>query len=465
MSRNQTIAVMAASALALLLAGIAAGIWWNGRGTASGGDSAVAAGAGAGPESEVLYWYDPMVPDQRFDKPGKSPFMDMDLVPRYADAGGSAGVSIDPGIQQNLGIRTAPVEVGRLSGQVTVPATLEWDLRRQSVVSVPVAAIVSRLHVRAPYEDVDRGQPLASVLAPEWSSALGELRALEQSDSAAAKELRSAARQRLQVLGLKGGMTAGADGAVVLRAPDAGIVTELLVREGETVMPGAPLFRINGTGTLWLEAAIPQAGTAGIGPGTPVEATVSAVPGRTFEGEVEALLPQVEAGSRTQRARIVLRNEDGLLAPGMFAQLRLQPESGQALPLVPSEALIQDGESSRVLVVGEDGRFVPMAVRTGRSIGGRTEILAGLQGGETVVVSGQFLIDSEASLSGALERLQPVAPARGDRAADDLPEMEMDGMDPGAMNRGGMDQGGMDHGAMDHGQADADAAPGTGERR
>lgn len=430
MSQAKRNAVGAVVALALVVAGVAGGIWWAGRGAAP-----ATSAAGASPtRGEVLYWYDPMVPGQRFDKPGKSPFMDMDLVPRYADKAGSAGVSIDPGIQQNLGIRTATVEVGRLSGQVTVPATLEWDQRRQSVVSVPVAAIVSRLHVRAPYEDVVRGQPLASVLAPEWSSALGELRALERSDSAAARSLRSAARQRLQVLGLTSGSSVGADGAVVLRAPADGIVTELLVREGETVMPGTPLFRINGTGTLWLEAAIPQAGTAGIGPGTAVEATVSAVPGRTFEGEVEALLPQVEAGSRTQRARIVLRNEDGLLAPGMFAELRLQPDSGQALPLVPSEALIQDGDSSRVLVVGDDGRFAPVAVRTGRSIGGRTEILAGLQGGEKVVASGQFLIDSEASLSGALERLQPVVPVPGAGAPATQPEAQTGGMQTGAMD-------------------------------
>ncbi len=453
MTRTTRNVVTAAVALALVVVGVVAGVWWAGRGADDATSASTSAG-GSSAQREVLYWYDPMVPDQRFDRPGKSPFMDMDLVPRYAnkgassDQGGRTGVTIDPGIQQNLGIRTEEVEMGRLSGQVSVPATLEWDLRRQSVVSTPVAAIVSRLHVRAPYEEVGRGQPLASVLAPEWSSALGELRALEQSDSAAARSLRSAARQRLRVLGLKSGSTVGADGGVVLRAPDAGVVTEVLVREGETVMPGAPLFRINGTGTLWLQAAIPQAGTAGIRAGTPVQATVSAVPGRTFEGEVEALLPQVEAGSRTQRARIVLRNEDGLLAPGMFAQLSLRPEAGESMPLVPSEALILDGDSSRVLVVGDDGRFVPVLVRTGRSIGGRTEILAGLQGGERVVVSGQFLIDSEASLSGALERLQPAAAANGGGAPKPAAEAAMDGMD---------------HSGMDHGQDDEADAPDDGK--
>ena len=157
--------------------------------------------------------------------------------------------------------------------------------------------------------------------------------------------------------------------------------------------------------TLWLEASIPQGGLGGIGPGTKVEATVSAVPGRTFEGQVETLLPQIDPVSRTQRARIVLRNGEGLLVPGMFAELAFQSEAGNDVPLVPTEAIVATGSDTRVIVARSEGGFEPVRVRTGRSSGGRTEILEGLKGGERVVVSGQFLIDSEASLSGALERL------------------------------------------------------------
>lgn len=206
-----------------------------------------------------------------------------------------------------------------------------------------------------------------------------------------------------------------------------------MVREGQTVMAGTPLFRVNGTATLWLEAAIPQAGAAGIKSGTPVEATIDAVPGQTFTGEVEALLPQIDAASRTQRARIVLRNPEGRLAPGMFAQLRLRPGTDHPVLLVPNEALIATGTDSRVIVVGSDGTFQPVRVRTGRSGGGRTEILAGLKGDERVVTSGQFLIDSEASLSGALERLQPPAmpepsaPESQEKDAE-LPDTQRQGM-------------------------------------
>ena len=125
---------------------------------------------------------------------------------------------------------------------------------------------------------------------------------------------------------------------------------------------------------------------------------MSALPGRTFNGEVETLLPQIDPSSRTQRARIVLRNEDGLLVPGMFAELTLRSEAGASVPLVPTEAVVATGSDSRVIVLGADGSFQPVRVQIGRSDGGRTEILSGLKGGERVVTSGQYLIDSEASL-------------------------------------------------------------------
>ena len=136
-----------------------------------------------------------------------------------------------------------------------------------------------------------------------------------------------------------------------------------------------------------------------------MEARVSAFPGRVFTGAVDTLLPQVDPDSRTRQARIVLDNPGGLLAPGMFAQVSFEPDGGDPVPLVPTDAVIGGGEQARVIVMGPEGRFAPVAVGLGRSAGGLTEILSGLQGGERVVASGQFLIDSEASLSGALDRL------------------------------------------------------------
>jgi Cu(I)/Ag(I) efflux system membrane fusion protein len=414
--------ILGATLVAIVLVSLAGGYW---LGRSRGHDSAAMAGIPAAPTApEVLYWYDPMVPDQHFDKPGKSPFMDMELVPKYADGADDAdpgGTVISPRVRQNLGIRTVIVQRGTLEAGLSVPGTLEWDLRREHSVSMPVDAVVQRLHVKAPYERVRAGEPLAAVLAPAWSTAIAEARALADARSDAGSELRSSARARLRVLGLPSGATVDAGGAIVLRAPVSGIASEIGVREGQAVPAGSLLVRLVDDRSLWLQAAIPQALAGTVAAGTPVTANVSAFPGRVFRGRVETLLPQVDPATRAQVARIVLDNREGLLAPGMFAQVQLTPAHSEEYPLVPTDALILGGGPARVIVQDENGRFRALVVQPGRSAGGRTEILSGLEGGERVVASGQFLIDSEASLSGALERL--------DTAPQPEPDAS-DGVDP-----------------------------------
>ncbi len=358
---------------------------------------------------KVLYWYDPMMPAQHFPKSGKSP-MGMEMVPKYADEGEAAGgVHIDPGTVQNLGIRTALVERRVLSTAVRVPGTITWNLREASTVSARVDAVISKLQIRAPYTKVTAGEPLAELLAPQWNSALAEYDALQQAQSADAKALRGAARARLQVLGLTSAdirrAHRGSGAAITLHAPQPGVVTTLDVREGQRVSAGQTLMTLNGLDTVWVEAALPQAAAGTVHSGTPVTVTVDALPGEEFHGSVETLLPDIDSATRTQRARIVLENSGGRLSPGMFVTVQLNPASGVAVLVVPDDALISTGQQTRLIVADAQGRFHPVAVRIGRSSGGYTEILDGLHGDEKIVTSGQFLIDSEASLSGALERL------------------------------------------------------------
>ncbi|KZC18942.1 MULTISPECIES: efflux RND transporter periplasmic adaptor subunit [Rhodanobacter] len=376
------------------------------------------------PAGKVLYWYDPMAPEQHFDRPGLSP-MGMQMVPRYADANAAgAFVRIDPATVQNLGVRTAPVERRVLSTTLRVPGTVAWNPREATTVSARVDAVIARLQVRAPYAQVAAGQPLAELLAPQWSSALAEYDALQGARSADAKALRGAARERLQVLGLTAvdirAVRRGAGAAIALYAPQAGVVTTLEVREGQRVSAGQTLLTLNGLATVWVEAAVPQALAGAVRGGTPVTVTVDALPGQVFHGSVEALLPDIDSATRTRRARIVLANPGDRLSPGMFVTVQLHPADGVAVPVVPDDALIATGQQTRVIVAEAGGRFRPLAVRTGRSADGYTEILAGLHGGEKIVVSGQFLIDSEASLSGALERLGDgrEAPAAATSAAN-----------------------------------------------
>ena len=380
---------------------------------------------------KILYWYDTMVPQQHFDKPGLSP-MDMQMVPKYADEEPATDVvRIDPATVQNLGVRTAVVERRVLASAIQVPGTVTWDLRQAITISARVDAVVSKLDVRAPYAVVKAGESLAELLSPQWNSALAEYDAFQHVQSAEAKGLRTASRERLQVLGLTPAEIRssrhGADATITLHAPQAGVVTTLDVREGQRVTAGQTLMTVNGLSTVWIEAALPQAVAGTVRSGTPVVVTVDALPGRSLRGTVETLLPEVDAVTRTQRARIVLDNPDGALSPGMFATVQLNPTPDAAVPVVPDDALIATGSQARVIVAEGDGHFRAVSVRIGRAAGGYTEILDGLAGGEKIVVSGQFLIDSEASLSGALERLNDAAAKPAPAASAPMPGMSMGG--------------------------------------
>jgi Cu(I)/Ag(I) efflux system membrane fusion protein len=361
------------------------------------------------PTKTVRYWYDPMVPEQHFDHPGLSP-MGMEMVPRTDEASTpSGGVRIDAATEQNLGLRTALVEKRSLASAVDVPGNVTWDMRHAVTVSARVDGIVEHLDVRATYTTVTKGTPLLSLLAPQWRSALAEAEALRHVQSADAKALRDASQARLQVLGLSSadGVTSRSDGAAIrISAPIAGTVTTLDVREGQRVNAGQTLMTINGTTSVWVEAAVPQGQASAIRPGTPVTVRADAWPGRVFNGQVETLLPDIDSTTRTQRARIVLSNPDDALAAGMFAHVTLSPASEAPVVVVPDDALIADGEGTRVIVADGDGHFNAAIVTPGRAAGGMTEIRSGLTEGQRIVVSGQFLIDSEANLSGALDRLE-----------------------------------------------------------
>ena len=423
---------------ALVLVAVAIAAYLVGRQGTTHVETGAASAATPSPAKAPLYWYDPMVPDQHFDHPGLSP-MGMEMVPKSAEPNEpQGGVRIDAATRQNLGLRTAPVERRVMALALEVPGTVSWDVRQAVTVSARVDGIVQRLDVRAPYTAVTKGAPLLSLLAPQWQSALAEAEALRHVQSPDAQALRDASQARLQVLGLSAadGVRLRADGAAIaLRAPNAGVVTTLDVREGQRVTAGQTLMTINGLTSVWVEASVPQGQTAAIRAGTPVTVRVDAWPGRVFHGQVETLLPDIDTTARTQRARIVLANPDAALAPGMFAHVALTPPTAAPVIVVPDEALIADGDSTRVIVVDHGGTFHAATVTTGRSAGGVTEIRDGLTLGQRLVVSGQFLIDSEANLSGALERLNgtthpsPAASAptpAGTAAMPGMPGMRME---------------------------------------
>ena len=363
------------------------------------------------PERKVLYWHDPMVPNAKFDKPGKSPFMDMQLVPVYADAGAEGGTAVSARQVQNFGVRTAVATEGRLDTGFTATGAVGIDERAQVAVQSRSQGYVEKLYVRAQYDGVAAGQPLAELYVPDWLAAQEEWLALKASPQPGAAQLADAAKQRLRLLGMPDAEIARVEregkpsARVTVTAPQAGIVWEIGVREGMAVMPGVTLFRLAGIGTVWVTAEVPEAQAALVRIGAPVEARAAAYPDRVLKGSVNALLPEVNAQTRTLRVRIVLANPGGVLKPGMFATVSFGAPATGAVVLVPAEAVIETGKRSVVIVAAGEGRFMPVDVDVGRQSGDLVEIRKGIAVGQRVVVSGQFLIDSEASLKGALTRI------------------------------------------------------------
>jgi Cu(I)/Ag(I) efflux system membrane fusion protein len=266
---------------------------------------------------------------------------------------------------------------------------------------------------------VKKGAPLVELLYPEWAGAQEEFLLLKKSGSA---ELAQAARQRLLLLGMSEEQIAAVerDGKVrnrfTLRSPISGVIAELGVREGMSITPGMTLFRLVDLSTVWVNAEVPEAQAARVRPGTPVKARVAGYPGELFEGRVGAILPEVNAATRTLRARIELRNPQARLKPGMYATLEFAAPGRKQVVLVPTEAVIRTGSRDVVVVALGDGKFRAAQVEVGTEVGGQSEIVKGLAAGDKVVLSGQFLIDSEASLSGTIARLEgaeekPASPA------------------------------------------------------
>ena len=361
---------------------------------------------------KILYYHDPMVPGNKFEKPAKSPFMDMMLVPVYADSDGDGSkVTVSPRIQQNLGVRTALVTEGTLSPEVAAVGSITWNERDQAVVQARANGFVERLQVRATLDRVSKGQALAELYVPDWIAAQEEFLSVRRMQGSDMAELVDGARQRMRQAGMDEALielverSGRTQPRFTVMAPIGGVVTELMAREGMTVMAGATLFRINGTATVWANAEVPESQAALLRPGAKVRARSPAAPGASFEGRVQALLPEVNPTTRTLKARLELGNPDGHLVPGMFVQMQFMDMRAEKALLIPTEAVIQTGRRTVVMLAEEGGRFRPVDVEIGIESGGQTEVRRGLRPSQRVVVSSQFLIDSEASLKGVEARL------------------------------------------------------------
>lgn len=323
------------------------------------------------------------------------------------DAAHPGEVIVDPGRRQKAGVRTAAVQREPFGVTIRALGLVGYDQGAIHDVTPRVMGYVGGLSVRGVGETVRAGDLLFTLYSPELLAAQKEYltaRASQRNDS-----LTRAAEQRLRLWGMSAADVAriAATGApleyVPFHAPATGIVIERNVVQGSGTQTGERLFRIATIDRVWIEAELYEADLALVGVGTPARITLPYLPGERFEGTVSLISPVLDAATRTARARIELANPGGALLPGMYATVALRRELGDRL-VVPASAVLYAGERRFVFVDAGDGRLRPQAVETGLRDGERLELLSGLEAGQQIVVSGNYLIASESRLGSALEQ-------------------------------------------------------------
>ena len=357
-------------------------------------------------EREILYWVAPMDPDFRRDGPGKSP-MGMDLVPVYADEAGAGATSIDPRVLNNMGVRTAPALRDSLPRRVETTAEVGWNEATLSHVHTRVDGWVEALKVAAEGDPVNAGELLFELYSPTLVNAQKEyLAALAGGNDG----LERASRDRLAALGMApdeiGRLTRDRTVRQRVRftAQADGVVAMLGVREGMFVTPNTDMLSIAALDSVWVHAYVLERQAEWVEVGQRASVVVDALPGERFETTVDYVYPQIDPVSRTLRLRLRLDNADRRLMPNMLARVSIAGRETGPIVTVPREAVIRGGRGNRVVVALGDGRFESRRVVVGIESGERIAIRSGLAEGESVVVSGQFLIDSESNVDQALSR-------------------------------------------------------------
>ncbi|UTW44209.1 efflux RND transporter periplasmic adaptor subunit [bacterium SCSIO 12696] len=384
-----------------------------------------ASGGDAMEEKKPLYWVAPMDPNYRRDKPGQSP-MGMDLIPVYDDAVAGqddAGlVSISPTVVNNLGVRTTPVKRGALNTTITTVGYVQYDEDRLIHIHPRVEGWIDKLYVKASGDPVKRGDPLYSLYSPELVNAQEELLlALNRKNA----RLIKAAEDRLKALQVDAAVIAQLkrDRAVKQKltfyVPQTGVVDNLHIREGFFVKPGTTLMSVGALDSVWVEAEVFERQAVLVEVGSPVSMTLDYLPGQQWQGQVDYVYPTLDPKTRTARVRLRFANPEELLKPNMFAQVAIQACPKTDVLVVPREAVIRTGTQNRVVLAVGEGRFKSVVVTLGYVAGDMVEVTSGLEEGELIVTSAQFLLDSESSKTADFARLES-----GDAEKHDMAEMD-----------------------------------------
>jgi Cu(I)/Ag(I) efflux system membrane fusion protein len=366
--------------------------------------------AGAADEPEILYWVAPMDPNYRRDKPGKSP-MGMDLIPVYAESSGNGdgSISIAPEVVQNLGVRTAAAERSRLWRGIDTVGYVDYDESLVSHIHLRTEGWIENLVVQSEGERVARGQRLFDVYSPELVNAQEEfLQALKLDN----KGMQQASKDRLAALGVSAGQIQAlqknrrVQQQVAVYAPQDGVVSTLPVREGMFVKPADRVMSLADLSQVWLLAEVFERQADWVEVGQDADVVLPYQPGTQLQGRVEYIYPGLDPQTRTLKVRLRFANPDETLKPNMYANVKIYGGPRNDIIVIPLEALIRTGREERVVIALGEGRFASRKVQAGIESGDWVEIVNGIQPGDRVVTSGQFLIDSEASLKASMQRMQ-----------------------------------------------------------
>lgn len=432
----------------LIVLGVAVGVAIAGLGLSDNNMAALSGSAVSAAQvdenPEPLYWVAPMDANYRRDKPGLSP-MGMDLVPVYASENngvdaGPGTISVSPEVVNNLGVRTAVASRQLMQFEVRTVGYVGYNQDDISLVHPRVEGWVEKVYIKAEGDPVVQGQPLYDLYSPTLVNAQEEyLFALSQGHRA----LIRAAEQRLAALQLPPQalatlkQTRRVSQTVTYYAPQSGVVDNLALRQGGFIKPGLTLLSIAALDEVWLEAEVfeRQANLISIGQGVSIQ--LDFLPGEQREGVVDYIYPTLDAKTRTLRVRMRFANQDGKLKPNMFAEVVIHKQAEQASLTVPKEALIRGADSNRLVLALGEGRFKSVNVKVGRSNGQQVEILSGVQEGEQVVTSAQFLLDSESGKTSDFKRMH-IPPTAADSMT--MSDMSMDDMSMDSMSMDAVEQ-------------------------
>ncbi len=400
-------------------------------------------------EREVLFWRNPMNPAITSPVFAKDE-MGMDYLPVYADDGGDSDepagtVRIDPVTVQNIGVRTARAEQRSLARQLNALGQVDFNEERLARLHPKTAGWIEQLRVDETGVKVNKGTILLALYSPDLVAAQREyLIALENWESVrnssagrmkkSTKNLLRSSRERLELFDVPTHQIKELEQSrkikkqLHIHSPFAGRIMHIGAREGQYITPKDELYLIADLSRIWVNVDIYEDDLPWMKINDRAEMTVRAAPGRTFHGKITFIHPTMQQKSRTVRVRLEFDNPDLLLKPGMFANVVLHTDEQPNAVVVPSEAIVRSGSHEQLFVVREPGKFEPRQVTLGVSAGGFTQILEGLEAGEEVVTSSQFLIDSESKLREATAKMMAVMAAEAAPENADMSDMDMSDM-------------------------------------